>query len=506
MNTRTPLPSVTVIIPTLDSELVLEAALRSLHEQQYAGAIEILCIDGGSVDGTRELARRFGAAVLHNEAGDTPEARAIGVETASGELLLFLDADDELPHERWLPHLVEALSLADDVVSADCLYHTWRRQDPALTRLCGLIGGVDPLAVELGFSDRWAIHLQRWTGMPVEEEDRGDALLVRIDPDRPPPMGSNGFLVSRDAVLETGYRPFVHSDVVGDLAQQGWRFARVRESIVHHYAKDLREYTVKAHRRARSAALGIPPQRRGFRPPVARTIALALSSWLVVGPARRALRGYRMRPDRAWALYPVTYAISTACYAIEMIRAAVLRGHAPAGYVGRGSEPRLRDYPGLVSVVMPTFNEAGHLARHVNDTLAALDELGCRHELIIVDDGSDDDTRAIAQRAAKRQPIGVKAVGLDRNSGKGFALDPRSKRGQRRFGPVCRCRSRGSSAPALDPLRDDGSRTCGRGDRLQAAPSREDRVPTRSAGSCRSGTTRWSACCSASPSAIRKRD
>ena len=159
MNTRTPLPSVTVIIPTLDSELVLEAALRSLHEQQYAGAIEILCIDGGSVDGTRELARRFGAAVLHNEAGDTPEARAIGVEAASGELLLFLDADDELPHEGWLPHLVEALWLADDVVSADCLYHTWRRQDPALTRLCGLIGGVDPLAVELGFSDRWAIPL-----------------------------------------------------------------------------------------------------------------------------------------------------------------------------------------------------------------------------------------------------------------------------------------------------------------------------------------------------------
>ena len=291
---RPGLPSITAIVPTLDNDRTLGRALQSLRSQRYEGRVDILCIDGGSVDNSRELARSFGAEVIHNEAGDEEEARAIGVEQATGELLLLLDADNELPHENWLGRLVDALSLADDVAAADCLFGAWRRSDPPITRLCGLIGGTDPLAVELGFADRWAVHFGRWTGMPVlEEEDRGEALLVRVDPARPPPMGSNGFLVRRDAVLKTVYRPFVHSDVVGDLAELGWRFARVRDSIVHHYAPDLRAFTRKAFRRARRTAVGVPPQRRGFRPPVSRAIGLAISSWLLVGPSLRALRGFR---------------------------------------------------------------------------------------------------------------------------------------------------------------------------------------------------------------------
>ncbi len=317
-----------------------------------------------------------------------------------------------------------SLSLADDVVAADCLFGAWRRGDPAITRLCGLIGGTDPLAVELGFADRWAVHLGRWTGMPVvEEEDRGEALLVRIDPARPPPMGSNGFLVRRDAVLKTVYRPFVHSDVVGDLAELGWRFARVRDSIVHHYAPDLRAFTRKAFRRARRTAVGVPQQRRGFRPPVPRAMGLAISSWLLVGPSLRALRGFRTKPDPAWALYPIAYAITTAAYAVEMLRAVLLRGHmrVPRSRLGRGDEPRLRDYRGLVSVVMPAYNESGLLAGHLAETVSALERIGCRYELIIVDDGSDDDTRAIARDAAGANRY-VTVVGLDRNSGKGIAL------------------------------------------------------------------------------------
>jgi glycosyltransferase involved in cell wall biosynthesis len=124
-----------------------------------------------------------------------------------------------------------------------------------------------------------------------------------------------------------------------------------------------------------------------------------------------------------WALYPLAYAIQTAAYALEMLRALMLRGHmrAPAGRIGRGSEPRLHDYPGLVSLVMPTYNEAGHLAAHVAETLAAIDEIGCRHELIIVDDGSGDDTRGIAREAAAADRR-VVVVTLDENMGKGFAL------------------------------------------------------------------------------------
>jgi hypothetical protein len=157
--------------------------------------------------------------------------------------------------------------------------------------------------------------------MRVEAEDAGSALLVRVDPDRPPPLGSNGFLVRRDALLATQYRPFVHSDVAGDLAAAGYRFARVRNGIVHHYAPGIREYARKAVRRARRTVRGRPAQRRGHRPSRLRAALLALESVTLVVPAAHALRGYRRKPDAAWALYPLLHLITTLAYLRETIRA-----------------------------------------------------------------------------------------------------------------------------------------------------------------------------------------
>jgi hypothetical protein len=154
----------------------------------------------------------------------------------------------------------------------------------------------------------------------VEQEDAGDALLVAVDPDRPPPMGSNGFLVRRAELLRTQYRPFVHSDVVGDLAAVGWRFARVKEGFVHHYADDLGAYARKAARHAARSVAGQPVQRRGFRPSRLRLAWAAAASLLLAPASLRALRGFRRKPDRAWALYPVISWLTTWHYTWATLR------------------------------------------------------------------------------------------------------------------------------------------------------------------------------------------
>ena len=315
-------PSVTAIVPTFNNAQTLATALQSLMEQRYEGSVDVICADGGSTDGTRELARGFGAEVIANPLREEEEGRALGLEEASGELVLLLDADNELPTDDWLGRLVDAMGAAPDVVAADCLRHEWRRQDPAVTRLCALMGGTDPLAIQLGWADRWACHYGRWTGADVEvDEVPGGTLIVRLDPQHPPPMGSNGFLVRREPLRQTEYRPFVHSDVVGDLAEAGYRFARVDQGIVHHYAPDLKTYRRKARRRAARSIRGLPPQRRGFSPPRAKVLLLAANSLLLAGPALRALIGFTRRPDPAWALYPLLYAITTLAYLREGLRA-----------------------------------------------------------------------------------------------------------------------------------------------------------------------------------------
>ncbi len=318
---QAPLPSVTAVVPTFNNAATLEAALSTLATQNYLGAVDVLCVDGGSSDATRAIAERHGARIVENPQRNEEEGRALGLEAATGDLVLLLDADNELPGTDWLGRLVSATELAPDVVSADPLFHEWREQDPPVTRLCALLGGTDPLAIDLGWADRWSAHLDRWTGLDVEVEETPDALLVRIDPERPPPMGSNGFLVRREALLATRYRPFVHSDVVGDLAEAGYRFARVREGVVHHYAPTLRAYARKARRRARRTVLGEPAQRRGFQVDRSRLLARAIWSLTVIGPAFAAVRGYRARPDPAWALLPALYLITTLTYVSETLRA-----------------------------------------------------------------------------------------------------------------------------------------------------------------------------------------
>ena len=73
-----------------------------------------------------------------------------------------------------------------------------------------------------------------------------------------------------------------------------------------------------------------------------------------------------------------------------------------------------------VSVIMPAYDEASNLAELVPRTLDVLGALGAAFELIVVDDGSGDDTQAVM--ADLRDLAGVHSLRLRRNSGKSAAL------------------------------------------------------------------------------------
>lgn len=78
-------------------------------------------------------------------------------------------------------------------------------------------------------------------------------------------------------------------------------------------------------------------------------------------------------------------------------------------------------HPGLVSVVVPAFNEEALVVRTLRETVVALEGLGCRYEVVLVDDGSDDGTADLARTAADALPR-VRVIGHEVNIGKGSAL------------------------------------------------------------------------------------
>ena len=77
--------------------------------------------------------------------------------------------------------------------------------------------------------------------------------------------------------------------------------------------------------------------------------------------------------------------------------------------------------PGTISVVIPAFEESERIARTLRETDAALAAFGSPYEIVLVDDGSGDDTLARAREAAGGLEH-VRLLHMERNAGKGWAL------------------------------------------------------------------------------------
>lgn len=89
--------SVSVIIPTCNSEKTLELCLKSLINQSY-NDIEIIVVDRFSADRTVEIAERYEAKVYQLDC-ERAKAKNFGLNKAKGKYVLFVDSDMELSRD-----------------------------------------------------------------------------------------------------------------------------------------------------------------------------------------------------------------------------------------------------------------------------------------------------------------------------------------------------------------------------------------------------------------------
>ena len=99
MKKRTKLPLVSVIIPTYNRGWVVKEAIDSVLDQDFSD-YELIVVDDGSNDNTREILEAYGKAirVLQQSNRGVSVARNRGIAEAAGRLIAFLDSDD-----LWLP-------------------------------------------------------------------------------------------------------------------------------------------------------------------------------------------------------------------------------------------------------------------------------------------------------------------------------------------------------------------------------------------------------------------
>jgi glycosyltransferase involved in cell wall biosynthesis len=95
------LPLVSVVIPVYNGELFLTEAVDSIRWQNYE-PLEIVIVDDGSTDRTVQIIENLGKDIRFiSQANQGPgAARNRALEVARGELIAFLDADDQWPRGK----------------------------------------------------------------------------------------------------------------------------------------------------------------------------------------------------------------------------------------------------------------------------------------------------------------------------------------------------------------------------------------------------------------------
>ncbi len=116
------LPNVTVIIPCRNESRYIRSCLESIVSSDYPKeCLEILVVDGQSEDGTKEICEKFiqdhpGIRLVSNPKKTTPAALNLGIQTATGEIIIRIDAHANYPRD-YITKLVHWLreSGADNV-------------------------------------------------------------------------------------------------------------------------------------------------------------------------------------------------------------------------------------------------------------------------------------------------------------------------------------------------------------------------------------------------------
>lgn len=94
--TRTEPPDVSFVVPAVDEADYIRGTLASIRSLDTDYSHETVVVDGGSTDGTPDIAREYGARLIDQEGSGIGAARHRGAMAADGSWLAFVDADTEL--------------------------------------------------------------------------------------------------------------------------------------------------------------------------------------------------------------------------------------------------------------------------------------------------------------------------------------------------------------------------------------------------------------------------
>ncbi len=119
------LPPISIIMPIYNEAEFITMSLNALLNQDYKGPVEILCIDGMSNDGTRNIIRTIikknhNIKIIDNPFRIIPKALNMGIREAKHEYIARMDA-----HSMADPHYLTKCTEVLKNTNADCVGGRW---------------------------------------------------------------------------------------------------------------------------------------------------------------------------------------------------------------------------------------------------------------------------------------------------------------------------------------------------------------------------------------------
>lgn len=128
------LPSISIIIPTLNEENNIEKCLNSVFKQYYLPNLyEVIIVDNGSIDKTLEIVSKYNVKIIKNKIKDAEISKIIGLRESNNEYFIYLDADIEIIKKDFFLKLVRPFIFCEDIAGSFGRFYP-KKEDSAVGR------------------------------------------------------------------------------------------------------------------------------------------------------------------------------------------------------------------------------------------------------------------------------------------------------------------------------------------------------------------------------------
>lgn len=320
-------PSVTFIIPTLNSGSVLIDCLQSITDQKYPkNKIKILIVDGGSTDSTLKISLLYQATVINNPLKTGESAKALGIKNVTTDFIALVDSDNILPDPNWLSLMLLPLITNNSVIGSEPWSYTYRQNGGFIERYSALTGVNDPYALIAKNYDRQSLVTGNWTGLKLDIVDHRYYQIIRFNSTSSlPTIGANG-TIYRTSIAQK-YIPgdyFFDIDFLSTILSKKKTidFAKVKVGIIHTYCESS---ISKFYRKQLRRAIDLYTYRHDRTYPLTQnhllpTIRFCLYVVTIFPMVYDAIRGFLKKPDPAWFFHPLACLITLYSYGTQTIK------------------------------------------------------------------------------------------------------------------------------------------------------------------------------------------